>query len=132
MRSGEGPPPGRPAAVDLAAAILVFGGLFGFVQLALGAYVVTGSLPAKGPIVGVSVIAYATSIVLGIAIRAGRAWLPALNFAVLVALLYLPAASRPLPLALALGHGLAAVLLAGRRRWFTDVATWRRAPDRPG
>lgn len=130
MRPGDHPPPLRPATVDLAAAILVFGGLFGFGQLALGEYVVTGSLPARDPIVGVAIIAYATSIVLGILIRLGRAWLLALNFALLVAVLYLPAASRLLPLVLAAAHGLAAVILVSRRRWFAEVAAWRtRPPD---
>ena len=124
------PPPARPAAVDVAAAILVFGGLFGFSQLAFGEYVVTGSLPAKDPIVGVAFIAYAASIVLGVVVRIGRGWLPALNFALLVAFLYLPAAGRPLPLALALAHGLAAAILFGQRRWFSEMRAWRSAqPD---
>lgn len=126
MRPGDHPPPSRPAAVDLAAAILVFGGFLGFSQLAVGGYVVTGSLPAKGPIVGVAFIAYGVSIALGVVIRVGRGWLPALNFALLVALLYLPAAGRPLILTLALGHALAALIIARHRRWFTEMRAWRR------
>ncbi|TAK02661.1 MAG: hypothetical protein EPO36_01520 [Chloroflexota bacterium] len=125
MRSGDHPPPPRPAAIDLAAAVLVFGGLLGFSQLALGEYVVTGSLPAKGPIIGVATIAYAASIALGVVVRVGRAWLLAVNLAVLVAILYLPAADRPLPLVLALLHGLAGAVLVAQRRWFADVAAWR-------
>jgi hypothetical protein len=120
--------PARPAAIDVAAAILVFGGLFGFSQLAVGDYVLTGSLPAKSPIVGVATIAYAASIALGVVIRMGRGWLPALNFALLVALLYLPAAGRPVVLTLVLGHALAAVILVRFRRWFADMSDWRRAP----
>lgn len=131
MRPGDRPPPSRPAAVDVAAAILVFGGLLGFSQLAVGAYVVTGSLPAKGPIVGVAFIAYGVSIALGVLIRVGRAWLPALNFALLVALLYLPAAGRPLLLVLVLGHALAAVILVRERQWFAAMRAWRR-PDVDG
>lgn len=126
MRTGDRPPPPRPAAVDLAAAILVFGGLLGFFQLAVGEYVVTGSLPAKGPIAGVALIAYGVSIVLGVVIRVGRGWLPALNFALLVALLYLPAAGRALILMLVAGHALAAVILVRERRWFADMSAWRR------
>ena len=127
MRSGNGPPPPRPAAIDLAAAILVFGGLFGFSQLVVGDYVLTGSLPAKDPIVGVAFIAYAASVVLGVVIRMGRAWLPALNFALIVALLYLPAAGRPLVLVLVVGHALAAVILVRQRGWFGRMAAWRHA-----
>ena len=128
MRPGDRPPPFRPAAVDLAAAILVFGGLLGFSQLAVGAYVVTGSLPAKEPILGVAFIAYAVSIALGVLIRVGRGWLAALNFALLVALLYLPVAGRPLMLMLVLGHALAALILARHRRWFSEMRAWRK-PD---
>lgn len=127
MRSGTRPPPPRPVAIDVAAAILVFGGLFGFSQLAMGEYVVTGSLPAKDPILGVAFIAYALSIALGVAIRIGRAWLPAVNFAVVVALVYLPAATRPVVLLLALAYAAAAVVLIRFRLWFSDVAAWRRA-----
>ena len=127
MRPGAGPPPPRPAAIDLAAAILVFGGLFGFSQLVAGDYVLTGSLPAKDPILGVAFIAYGVAVFLGIVIRMGRAWLPALNFALLVALLYLPAAGRPLVLALVLGHAGAAIILVRNRRWFAEMAAWRRA-----
>jgi hypothetical protein len=128
MRPGRRPPPPRPAAIDLAAAILVFGGLFGFSQLAVGDYVLTGSLPTKDPILGVATIAYAASIALGVVLRLGRGWLPALNFALLIALLYLPAAGRPLVLTLVLAHGLTAVILFRFRRWFTDMAAWRRTP----
>ena len=127
MRPGDGPPPPRPAAIDLAAAILVFGGLLGFSQLMVGDYVLTGSLPAKDPILGVAFIAYGVAVVLGLVIRTGRAWLPALNFALLAALLYLPAAGRPTVLALVLGHAGAAVLLVRNRRWFSAVTAWRRA-----
>ncbi len=132
MRPGDVPPPPRPAAIDLAAAILVFGGLFGFSQLVVGDYVLTGSLPAKDPILGVAFIAYGVAVVLGIVIRMGRAWLPALNFALLIALLYLPAAGRPLLLVLVLAHAGAAVILVRNRRWFSEMAAWRKVTVRPG
>ena len=131
-RPGDSPPPPRPAAIDLAAAILVFGGVFGFSQLVVGDYVLTGRLPAKDPILGVAIIAYGVAVVLGIVIRMGRAWLPALNFALLVALLYLPAAGRPLVLALVLAHAGAAVILVRNRRWFSEMAAWRRVAFGPG
>lgn len=124
-RQRGGPPPARPAAIDVAAAVLVFGGLFGFSQLAIGDYVLTGSLPAKGPILGVAAIAYGVAVILGVVIRMGRGWLPAVNFAIIVALLYLPAAGRLLVAALALGHGLAAVLLVMHRGWFVEMSWWR-------
>ena len=128
MRSGSRPPPPRPAAIDLAAAILVFGGLFGYGQLLTGEYIVTGSLPARDPIVGVALIAYAASVVLGIVIRMGRGWLAALNFAAVVALLYLPAFDRPVILSLVVAHLIAVAILLVNRRWFGEMADWRRSP----
>jgi hypothetical protein len=128
MRSGNRPPPLRPAAVDLAAAMLVLGGLVGYGQLVAGDYVVTGSLPAKGPIVGVAFIAYAASVVLGIVIRMGRGWLAAVNFAALAAILYLPAFGRPVILLLVVAHLVAVAILLANRRWFAEMAAWRRSP----
>lgn len=117
--------PIRPAAVDVVAALFVFGGLFGLTQLAFGDFVITGQLPAKGPILGVAAILYAASIALGISIRTGRAWLAALNLAVLFAVVYVAAIGKPVALALGVAHGVAAVLLIRVRRWFAEVARWR-------
>jgi len=128
MRSGNRPPPPRPSAVDLAAAMLVLGGLVGYGQLVAGDYVVTGSLPAKDPIVGVAFIVYAASVVLGIVIRMGRGWLAAVNFAAVAAILYLPAFGRPVILLLVVAHLIAVTILLANRRWFAGMAAWRRSP----
>lgn len=124
---GPAPVLPRPLAVDVAAVILVAGGLIGLSQIAVGEYVITGSLPAKAPIVGVALIAYLVSILIGFALRSGRAWLAGLNLAILTALLYLPAAGRPLFFALILAHIVAAVGLVVGRPWFAAAAAARRA-----
>ncbi|HEX9550029.1 MAG TPA: hypothetical protein VF971_02925 [Candidatus Limnocylindrales bacterium] len=128
--SDRRPAPPRPAAVDLAAAVLVFGGLLGFGQVAVGDFAITGSLPAKGPIVGVALILYGTSTALGVIVRTGRLWLPAINLALLFAILYLLAIGRLLPLALGLAYGAAAASLLGSRGWFAAVAR-SRSPSSP-
>lgn len=120
-------PPRRPALVDTVAALFVFGGLFGASQLLVGDFVVTGSLPAKGPIIGVAAILYAASVILGVLIRIGRYWLPAINLAVLFAVAYLPAVGQPVAVALGAAHAAAAVILFRERRWFTAMAASRAA-----
>jgi hypothetical protein len=118
-------PPPRPALVDTVAALFVFGGLFGASQLLVGDFVVTGSLPAKGPILGVAAILYAASVILGILLRVGRYWLPSINLAALFAIAYLPAVGQPVAVILGAAHAAAAVILFQERRWFAEVAAWR-------
>jgi hypothetical protein len=118
--------------VDTVAALLVFGGLFGASQLLGGDFVVTGSLPAKGPILGVAAILYATSVILGVFLRAGRFWLPSINLAALFAVAYLPAIGQPVAVALGAAHAAAAVILFHERRWFREMAALRAiAEDGP-
>jgi hypothetical protein len=120
------PPPKRPLVVELAGLGLIAGGLVGISQVFLGTYVVTGSLPATAPILGVALIAYLVTVALGLAVRTGRGWLGALNVALLTALLYLPAAERPLIAALAVAHTLVAGALLASRSWFAAIRDWRR------
>ena len=124
-------PPPRPALVDTVAALFVFGGLFGASQLLVGDFVVTGSLPAKGPILGVAAILYAASVILGVFLRLGRYWLPSINLAALFAIAYLPAVGQPVAVALGAAHAAAAVILFRERRWFGRMAAWR-ATASPG
>jgi hypothetical protein len=109
----------RPPAIDVAAAILAFGGLFGFGQLFGGEFAITGVLPAADPILGVAFILYAASVVLGVLIRVGRGWLAAVSLAALFALLYLVAMARPVNALLGVAHVVAVAILVIHRRWFT-------------
>jgi len=117
-RQGDRPSPPRPPAIDIAAAILVFGGLFGLSQLVGGDFLITGSLPAKDPIVGVALLLDVASVALGFAVRVGRFWLPALNLSGLFAILYLAAMARPIHALLGVSNALAFVILFVHRRWF--------------
>ena len=117
--------PPRPFLVDAVAALFVFGGLFGASQMLLGDFIVTGSLPAKGPILGVAAFLYAASVILGIFLRLGRYWLPSINLAALFAVAYLPAFGQPVAVVLGAAHAIAAVALYRERGWFTAMAAWR-------
>lgn len=123
-------PPARPPLVDTVAALFVFGGLFGASQLLVGDFVVTGSLPAKGPILVVAAILYVASVILGVCVRLGRYWLPSINLAAVFAVAYLPAFGQPLAVALGAAHAAAAVILFRERRWFSQMAASRIASDR--
>ncbi|MEO8462236.1 MAG: hypothetical protein ABI555_03415 [Chloroflexota bacterium] len=123
----EGLAPSRPATLDAVAALLVFGGLFGIAQLLIGDFVITGRLPAKGPIVAVAALLYLASALLGIAIRTGRGWLAAVNLAGLFAIVYLAAFGQPVATLLGVAHAVAAVLLLRMRQWFVLIASWRAA-----
>jgi hypothetical protein len=124
--------PPRPALVDTVAALFVFGGLFGASQLLVGDFVVTGSLPAKGPILGVAAFLYGASIILGLFLRLGRYWLPSINLAVLFAIAYLPALGQPVAVVLGAANAVAAVILFRERRWFTVMTARRLARPTPG
>lgn len=117
--------PARPIAVDIVAALLVFGGLFGARQLLVGDFAITGSLPAKGPLLGVSAILYASSVAMGALIRTGRGWLPAINLAGAFAIVYLAAFGHASTFALGIAHGAAALLLVRTRAWFAAMGRWR-------
>ena len=125
IRPGPGPSAARPPAIEVAAAILAFGGLFGLTQLATGEFIITGSLPAKIPILGVAAILYGASAVLGITIRNRRFWFPALNLAGIFAILYLLARGPLLNLVLGVAYATAFVILLRDRRWFAAV---KRSP----
>lgn len=127
-RPGDRPSPPKPAVIDIAAAVLVFGGMFGLSQLVGGDFLITGSLPAKVPIVGVAFLLDLASVILGFAIRAGRFWLPALNLAGLFAILYLVAMARPIHIVLGLVHVLAFAILLVHRRWFAAVSRGAAPP----
>ena len=61
----------------------------------------------------------------------GCAWLAGLNLAIVMALLYVPAAGRPLFLALIVGHAVAAGAILASRSWFMAAAAARRAGSPP-
>ena len=118
----------RPQVIEIAAAVLVLGGLFGLSQLLVGDYVITGSLPAKVPILGVALVLYLASTILGVTVRIGRGWLPALNLAGIFAVLLLLAMDRLANAVMALAYAVAFVILLRERRWFAAVSGARPRP----
>lgn len=112
-------PPARgphPGAVELAAALLIIGGILQLV----GAIGAASSLPAGSEVVFAGSIAIdIATIAAGVLIRSGRLWLLVVNYvAVLGFLDLLRAGSSPVALMLAIADLVVVVILVLNRPWF--------------
>jgi hypothetical protein len=110
------PPRRRPAAVELAAALLI---VTGIVQL-VGAFGVAGTLPAglEGLLLLTIALDIAT-IVAGILIRMGRFWLLVVNYVAVIGFLdLLRVGASPLALAMAIVDAVVLYVLFTNRSWF--------------
>jgi len=119
----ETPPasrPPRPAIIEAAAAILIVGGLTGLATSP------SPFQPGIGPLASLFVILDVVTVIVGIAVRSGRAWVLALNVTAIALFLEISALPAPIALLLALLDALVLVALIRHRDWFD----WR--PDRPG
>jgi hypothetical protein len=124
----------RPAAVELAAAILIVGGILGLV----GAFAGAAALPpGTGLLLLVTIALDAASIVVGLLIRTGRLWLVAVNYVAVVGFLdVLAAGGSSIALIRGIGEIAAVVILLVCRPWFVARARSSQAvgdveSDRP-
>lgn len=117
----------RPAAIELAAAILIVGGVLGLIGSIAGA----AALPAgTGLLLAVTVALNVASIVVGLLIRMGRLWLVAVNYVAVIGFLDLTAAgSSPLALILGIADIAVVVILMINRPWFRRRAAARNGED---
>jgi hypothetical protein len=115
----------RPGVIELAAALLIVGGVL---QL-IGAFGAAASLPAGAEAVFVITVAIDVATILaGILIRTGRLWLLVVNYVAVLGFLDLTrAGSSPVALMLAIGDIVVVVILVVNRAWFTPVTPVR--PD---
>lgn len=117
--------PSRPAVVELAAAILVVGGVVGLVGLVTR---LSNIPPGLEPFLALTVALDVSSIVVGLLVRAGRLWILAVNYvAVLGFLDLLASGGSPLALMLGLADVVVVVILVLNKPWFDAVAQWRAA-----
>jgi hypothetical protein len=119
----EAPRPPRPAAVELAAALLIVGGVVNVVA----ALTNVSSLPAgTGPILALTFALAIGSIVIGLLVRLGRLWLVAVNYAAVLGFVdLLGAGASPLALMLGLADILVVVILFRHKPWFDALRLWR-------
>lgn len=108
----------RPAAVELAAAILIVGGILGLIGAIGGA----GALPpGSGLFLAVTIALDLASIVVGVLIRTGRLWLVDVNYVAVVGFLDLLASGgSAIALIRGIGEVAAVVILLVYRQWFVD------------
>jgi hypothetical protein len=117
------PAPPRPPAVELAAAILIVGGLVNLVGALIAAVT---RVDAVDPFLWLTVGLNITSVILGILTRLGRWWLVTVNFAAILAFLDLLGASvNAAALMLGLAEILVVIILIRQKPWFDDLGAWR-------
>jgi hypothetical protein len=123
---GEPPPPpprspkvpGRPPAVELAAAILIVGGAVNLIGAVLAT--ASSSGPAD-PFLWLTVLVNVASVGLGLATRFGRLWLVTVNYAAILAFLDLLGASvNAAALMLGLAEILVVIILIRHKPWFDE------------
>jgi hypothetical protein len=117
----------RPAAIELAAAILIIGGILGMAGAIGGA----ASLPiGTGLLLAVTIALDIASIVVGVLIRMGRLWILDVNYVSIVGFLDLLAAGgSPIALIRGIGEVAVVVILLVYRPWFVRRAA---SPDDRG
>ena len=116
--------PARPAVVELAAAILITSGVLGLV----GAIGAGSDLPAGTEMILVLTAALNIgSLVIGVLVRGGRAWLLAVNYvAVLGFLDFTGAPASGLALLLGIADVIVVIILLVQKPWFDAMRSVRR------
>jgi hypothetical protein len=119
----------RPGVIELAAALLIVGGVL---QL-IGAFGAAASLPAGAEVVFfVTVAIDIATILAGILIRTGRLWLLVVNYVAVLGFLDLTrAGSSPVALMLAIGDIVVVVIVVMNRAWFSPVTPVTRDATSP-
>ena len=115
----EAAAPARPAAVELAAALLIVGGAISLLSAVSN---LSRLPPGIELIVGLTVALAIGSIVVGVLVRLGRLWLVAVNYAAVLGFLdLLGAGASPLALMLGLADVLVVVILFRYKPWFDEL-----------
>jgi uncharacterized membrane protein len=125
----ELPPAPRPAPIELAAAILIVGGVLGVVGAVAAA---PGLPPGTEAVLALTVVLDIGSVVIGLLIRMARAWVVAVNYVAVLGFLDLMAAGGSgLALILGVADVFVVVLLFVHKPWF-DARRRHRDARRTG
>jgi hypothetical protein len=110
--------PRRPAGVELAAAIMIVSGAVATLVSIQAAMVLANQGELDEPLAALSIALGVGSVVLGLLVRVGRAWLIAVNVAAVAGFLEITSFSAP-GLLFGLMDVLVVALLLRDRPWFT-------------
>lgn len=115
--------PARPGLIELAAALLIVGGVLGVVGFFTSTVSDTSGLDSLSLLtLGLNL----AQIAVGLVVRVGRLWLVAVNYVAVLAFLDLLASGvSPLALMLAVAEILVVVILFAQRPWFDAMRAWR-------
>lgn len=114
--------PARPGAVELAAAILIVGGVLGVIGVVGGG----GTAPGLEGLAILTLGLNVAQLVVGFLLRVGRIWLLAVNYVAVLAFLDLLASgASPLSLMLGAAEIVVVVTLFANRPWFDEMRAWR-------
>ena len=125
-RGDRGGPPARPVAIELGAAVLIAGGAFRLLAVGV-AIAAPGNEPLAPAVAGAETLLQTLTIVTGLLLRTGRAWLAVVNIVAVLAFLELLNLRSPVSLAYALLYGMAFVAAFRNRPWFDARARFRSA-----
>ena len=116
--------PDRPALIELAAALLIVGGVLGLIALGAALDDVPTGVEA---FVVVTAVLDIGAVVIGVLVRFGRAWIVAVNYVAVIGFLDLLAAPSS---GLSLIRGVidlgVVIVLVQHKPWFEAMARWRR------
>ena len=119
----EAPRPARPAAVELAAALLIVGGAINVLSAASN---ISSIPPGTEPFFALTVALAIGSIVVGLLVRLGRSWIVAVNYAAVLGFLdLLGAGASPLALMLGVADIIVVVILFRHKPWFDELSRRR-------
>jgi len=119
----ERPPrPARPGLVELAAALLIVGGVLGVIGFFAG----SAPEPGLGVVSLLTLVLNLAQVAVGLLLRVGRFWLVAVNYVAVLAFLDLLASgASPLALMLAIAEIVVVAVLFAQRPWFDAMREWR-------
>jgi hypothetical protein len=121
----DAPWPARPAAIELAGALLIVGGVISVVSAVSN---LSSLPPGVEPILALTVALAIGSLIVGVLVRLGRFWLVAVNYAAVLGFLdLLGAGASPLALMLGLADVLVVVILFRYKPWFDELRRRRSA-----
>ena len=123
--------PPRPIGIELAAAVLTVGGVFGVITLLANLAVVEGAVPPPPAAVAIELAIDVVSIVVGLLARTGRGWILGINVTAVFVFLYLTALPNAVALTFAVLDGFVFVMLLLHRPWFDAMKAWRDTESGP-
>jgi hypothetical protein len=120
--------PSRPVGIEFASTVFIVSGIFRLLAVSLAIVApADAGLAVEPAIAAVEVAIQVGTVVLGVLVRYGRAWLLAANFAAVFAFIQLLSLVGVVSVAFGILFAVAFVAIFLNRPWFLATAAWRRS-----